>query len=344
MTVRPHDLLSRSALLVLALLPLRSPAHATEQAERIVVNMRPTADVVHSIVLLRDIAEVRVESASLKEQIGTLDILALEKEGAADVVSAKQVRVRLLLDGFSSKQIVMTGARDTAVTWKGAAVRQAEFAATRSVDDVLRDLAVTQLSEAWLVPPEDVDVQFLVQDPLGEGIPQGTTPELEMPTRLEPGRLAARIRWMRGGRLERIEQLTMEVRLRQDVLLASATISRGEVLAPADFIEERRLLSTRVQSLVAEEVVGRAARRSLSQGDVILARDITTSSPDGPAVKPRDTVKVTVRKGALTVVLQAAEALQSGRIGDVIRVRNTQSNQILTGRLVSPQEVEIVLN
>jgi flagella basal body P-ring formation protein FlgA len=43
------------------------------------------------------------------------------------------------------------------------------------------------------------------------------------------------------------------------------------------------------------------------------------------------------------VVLSAAEALQSGRRGDTIRVRNPSSRRVITARVVGPGELQAPL-
>jgi hypothetical protein len=60
-------------------------------------------------------------------------------------------------------------------------------------------------------------------------------------------------------------------------------------------------------------------------------------------IRPRDVVRLSVRGQGLTVSIPAAEALQSGRVGDSIRVRNPRSGRIVAGRVVSAGEVEIEL-
>ena len=61
------------------------------------------------------------------------------------------------------------------------------------------------------------------------------------------------------------------------------------------------------------------------------------------AVRSRDKVQMTARKGPLVVVLRGAEAQQQGRVGEWINVKNLQSNRIVAAKVVGPGEVEIPL-
>lgn len=60
-------------------------------------------------------------------------------------------------------------------------------------------------------------------------------------------------------------------------------------------------------------------------------------------VRPRDSVRLIVRGTGLRVSIPAAEALQSGRVGDTIRVKNPRSGRVVAGRITSAGEVEIEL-
>jgi flagella basal body P-ring formation protein FlgA len=61
-------------------------------------------------------------------------------------------------------------------------------------------------------------------------------------------------------------------------------------------------------------------------------------------VQAREPVRLIARKGVLKVTVPVAEALQSGKKGQVIRVRNLQSNQVIAGVVVARGEVEVPLN
>jgi flagella basal body P-ring formation protein FlgA len=54
-------------------------------------------------------------------------------------------------------------------------------------------------------------------------------------------------------------------------------------------------------------------------------------------------VSLVARTATLNVTLSAAEVLQAGSEGDMIRVRNTASGKIVVGRVVSADVVEIPL-
>ena len=83
----------------------------------------------------------------------------------------------------------------------------------------------------------------------------------------------------------------------------------------------------------ADELVGRVAATSLRTGTWLQRRHVRRPTVQtSPDVRARDQVRVVAARGALTVALSGGVALESGRVGDSIRVRNPSSGQILTAR------------
>lgn len=326
--------------------PARRTAWA-EPAETVVVSLRPEATVIGAVVRLGDIADVSTASRAESERLKAIDVTSIEIAGENQLVSARLVRIRLLLEGIQGTDLSFAGARFTSVTRKGTAA--VAPVATETSDGVplepIKLLIVSELADRWLVDAADVDVQFFAnQGPLGLGISAGAIPEIELPDRLEPGRVTVRVRWSSDGRIQRTDQLTVEARLRQKIVLAAASIPRGEAITPAHLTETTRMLNSRVKSVSVQQVAGLRTRRDLSPGDIVTERDLSAQQAAEAVVRARDLVKVTAKKGKLRVELQAAEALQAGRIGETIRLRNPKSNQMLLGTVTGPGEVEIVLN
>lgn len=313
-------------------------------AEQVTVTLKDRAEVAAGRVCLGSIAEIKTPSAAMRVRLTKLDLATLESDSEGLVITDRQILARLVIDGVPGDQIVINGSKETQVVRRGITAISTP-AASASQDSAILEQVAIQLSMAWLVPIDDIEVRLMVSNasPSQPG-PPSAIPEIELPENPDPGRIAVKVRWVDGDQILRIDPLTIEVRLRQTVLLAAASIPRGGVLDPKLLIEDRRLLSSRVTPISLEESAGRSARRALAPGDIVAAKDLAGEGARSTQVKVRDIVRVTARKGSLKVTMQAAEALQSGRVGDLIRVRNTQSNRIVTGRVVSPREVEITLD
>jgi flagella basal body P-ring formation protein FlgA len=112
-----------------------------------------------------------------------------------------------------------------------------------------------------------------------------------------------------------------------------ATVSAGEVAAARG--ELRGVPIKRLPAL--PDVVGARALRAIDAGAVVLPGFVLAPR----AVEPGDTVVVSAAVGAIEVTA-AMVAVDGGRIGDVIRVRNPESKTYLRGRIVRPGFLEVV--
>jgi flagella basal body P-ring formation protein FlgA len=125
------------------------------------------------------------------------------------------------------------------------------------------------------------------------------------------------------------------------VFTACHDIDRGQVLSSLDFTETptdvRSLPSDEMYDTV-EDIIGMAARMNIQSG-----RIITTSMLEPPTMVVRgEAVVVYIDLGNAFVTLHGT-ALDSGAVGDQIRVRNTDSNVIITATVTGASLAQIFI-
>jgi flagella basal body P-ring formation protein FlgA len=86
----------------------------------------------------------------------------------------------------------------------------------------------------------------------------------------------------------------------------------------------------------ASEVVGRALKKNIAQGETIPLNSIA----DVPIINNGKTVIIVARNAGLRVEARG-EALEAGTLGDSIRVRNTTSKTVLRVVVVAEDTVEV---
>ena len=121
------------------------------------------------------------------------------------------------------------------------------------------------------------------------------------------------------------------------VLVAVRDIPSRTVLTPADVTLDRREV-LRLDEVISEAgyVAGLETKRPVTAGSVL-----TKSALGRPqAVKAGGNVIIVSRAGAVTV-RATGQALQSGAVGDVIRVRNLSSGKSLLARIESETTVVV---
>ena len=145
---------------------------------------------------------------------------------------------------------------------------------------------------------------------------------------------------------EVLETLSLRVDLTVygEVPVAVHAIPREQPIQTADLRMERRPLTNLDDRTASEELIGKSTRQAIASGQVIKAQFLSAEPTGGTrVVEPRAVVRIAARKGSLTVVVSGGEALQGGRMGDWIRVRNPQSGKVISGKITGPDEVEVPL-
>lgn len=121
------------------------------------------------------------------------------------------------------------------------------------------------------------------------------------------------------------------------VVAASALPARQPIDAAALRTEMRDVTATPEAFSDPQAVAGREARRALREGQVISARLLVE-----PLLVARSAnVRVLARKGGVSAEV-AGEALESGRLGQIIRVRNKVTDRVIRARVVAENLVEPV--
>ncbi|WP_137675073.1 flagellar basal body P-ring formation chaperone FlgA [Agarivorans sp. Toyoura001] len=121
------------------------------------------------------------------------------------------------------------------------------------------------------------------------------------------------------------------------VVVAATPIQEGAALnhsqVSLDFLPENRLRGSYFTDL--EPLLGAKLRRALRKDQIITGRDICI-------VCKGEAVTISANAGGLNVTTQGT-ALSSGSIGDTIKVRNNQSQRLVTGRVKALGIVDVKL-
>lgn len=123
-----------------------------------------------------------------------------------------------------------------------------------------------------------------------------------------------------------------------DVVVSKDRISRNDELSENSLSVERRdITDLREQPVVSVETIkGMRARRNLTRGSIVTTGDIEST----PVIKSHSEVHI-VFSGGLFKVTSKGEALQDGRVGEYIRVKNKSSNKIVIARVVDETAVAV---
>lgn len=131
-----------------------------------------------------------------------------------------------------------------------------------------------------------------------------------------------------------------QVSLFRELLLASRNLVRGDIVTQADVVSEVVNISQLRQGQIGESdnIIGQEVRRPISKGE-----PFRSAALDSPMVVRRgDPVTIELQAGPIAVRSNGT-AMANGRIGESIRVRNSQSDRIVNARVVSAGRVLTVM-
>jgi flagellar basal body P-ring formation protein FlgA len=133
--------------------------------------------------------------------------------------------------------------------------------------------------------------------------------------------------------------LSAQVDIYKPVAVAKENIPRGSLITANVLAYETRNISQLGEQSFTDitPAMGKAAKRLITKGDVIRP-----SLLDQPRQVTRgEMVSITATTGSIRVVMQGT-ALSDGKLGQRIRVKNSQSERIISAKVVGPAEVEIL--
>jgi flagella basal body P-ring formation protein FlgA len=305
----------------------------------VVVMLRATTLQADARVVVGDVAVVAGGDAMLRRRIAGLDLADLS-EAARSTFRKEEVAIRIQLAGVDAKSFRVEGAAQAEVRWsRPELTEEALVAAARR--QLLRQVP-------WAAEELDIREVGTVEVP---ALDLGQEDRWSFEPELVGGRLAGRVQVDVGivvnGRKVATIPVRFDVRLYQTIAVASCRIEPGESITQAHLHIDRRALEGTAASQypAPEQLIGKKARRPVQPGQVLARTDVDTAVPAADSGGPvlihiRDGVKIMAKVGHLRVTAQG-EALQDGKAGQTIRVRNISSKAVITGRVVDKAVVEI---
>lgn len=167
----------------------------------------------------------------------------------------------------------------------------------------------------------------------------GTLPngELVAPSSLVPGTSAASLRFRDSTGRE--HSLAVRITWLQPTLILARPFRKGEIFKKSDFIiRSIPIIKSGLFASNPSQVLGRGTRRNLKQGEPIPLDSLL----DIPIIEKGSKITLVVKSGQVYVKANA-EALESGGLGSVIKVRNLSSKVVLTGTVLGKDIVEVNL-
>lgn len=152
------------------------------------------------------------------------------------------------------------------------------------------------------------------------------------------GRVAVDLILKDGPRLLRNQRIFARIDLFQKAYALSREMQSGEIIQQSDLVLMRIPQSKLGKDFIRNplDAVGCKLKRKIKAN--LALRNAWLWSP--PLVKRGERVQMTFRRGGIFLSAEG-EALGNGRRGDMIKVRNSRSKKILSGRVIGRNQVEM---
>ena len=303
----------------------------------ITIELKPTMATKAKTITIGDLANLKGGADAERQRIARIDIADAPAGNRSLTIRARQVEFRLRLAGLPTSLFRITGAEETVVT----GIRERMNA--ESIVNAARETLQRRLP--W--PADDLSIALV--HPIVAELPpiaDWETPVLKVEPQspnVSLGRSQINVSIIVDGELRMTLPVLFEAKLLQKVAICRGAVQKGEILTEEKLFSERRPIEPNNRAtLPFEQVIGAKAARAINPGVAIGSADVevTASTDTALLVRPRQAVKMIVRLGAVNVVA-TGEAMQEGRLGQIIRVQNLDSKKVVAGRISGPALVEI---
>jgi flagella basal body P-ring formation protein FlgA len=304
----------------------------------VIVTLRPTVTVQEPRVHVGHVATLQGGDPSLRDKIAQLDLVELNQPDPVARITPRQVAFRLQLADVDQRQFRVEGPEAV----------QVRLTTQQTLEERIATAARQAILDRLPGRSEDVSVQQVLPirfSPLPGVRPEDLRLETEVRSPIKiPGRTNVEVGIWEGGKRRAVVSVLLDVRAYQQVAVVLRHVESGETIS-ADLVRlERRLVEGGSSApLPGATVIGSRAKHLLMPGQTIGPGDVETKGSEGPIlVKQRSPIRLVVCTGTLEVTARG-EALQDGRAGQVIRVRNVDSRKELSGRVVDSGTVAVEL-
>lgn len=302
----------------------------------VLVVLSATSTVANPRILIRDVATMEGGTPELRQQIANLDLADFPSDSRTLRLTRDQLFYRIRVSNIDPRLYRVEGAAATEVSISSYLVPEEDLVAAAK-QCVLQRLPGK---------PEDIAIQ-LVQPIRGVHAVDGKKDEVRLEPELHSavaplGKVHVEVAICVRDERRALVPVYLDVKLYQTLAVCSRRIERGEGLTANNIYWDRRALDSLNSYATPEDVqAGRRAKHLLAAGQVVVTADLEVSDKENPVlVKQRELVRLVARLGPLQVVA-LGEALQDGRVGQSISVRNVDSKKVVLGRVVDRSIVEV---
>jgi flagellar basal body P-ring formation protein FlgA len=291
-----------------------------------IVQLRSQASIKGSMPVLGDIADLRGDDETLLAQLARTPLGTITD---ARLLSRAEIVSLIRNVAANPGDVIVTGAEFTKVFAETRAPEAAEIAAvvksylasvTRWREEEIEVKSIDNL-KAILLPEGELQLRVI-----SRGVPASFRSTVFSVEAIQDGK-PPHVFWVKA-----------DVHVRAQVVQVARPVAFRSVLKADDLREQTCEIDDPRAAYfrTAAEAVGKIAKRALGKGELL-----SQSSLEQPGlVRSGETVRLVLESGGLHMTV-LARALQNGKLGDPIKVRNIDSDRVITAVITGRGEVRV---
>lgn len=306
---------------------------AQAQETQLLLQIKDVVEIRSEYIRIKDVASVFTVDEALMEKVENMIVRKAPYPGKSFELRAVDVKACLLRNRIEEDAVELGGSNNTLVTAKSVTVT------TKEITQLAQDFVISEMP--WDL--ENVRIEIL-SSPSDIVLNDGDlTFEVYPASRnYHIGQVVINVKIFIDGSLKKSIPVSMRVRVFDDVLVATRTLEKEEVIDPSCVSIEKREVSALKGGVITDinDVVGKVAKRRIKAQRVLCDNMLQKAL----MIKRNELVKVELSMKNLKISSRAI-ARQDGREGEFITVRNTDSpdKKDFQGLVIGPGLVRVDL-
>ncbi|ACO03739.1 MULTISPECIES: flagellar basal body P-ring formation chaperone FlgA [Persephonella] len=281
------------------------------------IRLKKEVELERDTVYLSDIADIKSDNRKFEEFLSGIKIHKLKKR--KEKISRDFIKNVLKNNYIDLSRIVFTGADNTLLRKKIHRITQ------RSVEDEIRSFIKSRYRDLKIVsiniPKFSIETDGKLEREIREINSTGSYIYLSYRV------------FKDGVELKKL-RISVKYRKLRRVIAAKRYIKKGEIITEEDIRFIKTDKNVRKPFTDIKDIVGSTAKIDISENDVITERMVI---PDYK-VKRKDYVKVIYSRNSIRIEIQGV-ALENGKLGDLIKVKNISSGKVLICKVIGKDTV-----
>lgn len=293
------------------------------------ITFKKTATVSDKLVTLGDVATIS-DLSELGQSLLTIPVANSPAPGEKAYLRSVNIKKYLSSSQTLPEDINWTGSSSVAVTRDGTTINaQLMF---RFISDYLRSQKESlPLAVIRFIP---------TSHPLPFTVPTGELTCDVIPS--NPGVISSSrfsLIFRVDDRVVKNMSIRGRIEARANIITAAIPVKKGTILQARHLNETvMDIAELKDPGFSAEEFLGKKLKRSLRAGSPIKVSMVESL----PVIRRGEKVKIVIKSGAMFLTATGL-AHSDGKVNDLIRVQNINSNKVVFGKVTGPGIVEVIL-